>query len=87
MQDKILIIPPDVSLAELGDYAMKGGPVPSRAYEEDFEEWTARGRVPDCDCGLLQCACEAIRPHQKSCAFRLSITSPVDFGPMECDCR
>lgn len=84
--DEILIIPPDVDVAALGAFILEGGPMPEGCHREPFAEWTARGRLPDCDCDLLQCACDVIRPHQPDCSFRLSITSPVDVGPMDCDC-
>lgn len=84
--EDILIVPPDVDIGQLGDFVLGKGPLPERCYVEPIEVWMARGRVPDCDCGLLQCACVQIRPHAKLCAFRLSITSPVDVGHMDCDC-
>lgn len=86
-EETILIVPPDVDLAALGKHVLEGGPVPDRCRVRSLAEWMADGRVEDCDCGLLQCECVVIRQHEEGCSFRLTITSPVDVGPMECDCR
>jgi hypothetical protein len=86
LADDILIVPSDVDVAEMGEFLLGRGPLPERCYVEPIAVWMARGRVSDCDCDLLQCECEQIRSHSKGCAFRLSITSVVDVGCMECDC-
>jgi hypothetical protein len=48
----------------------------------DMESFLARGREPNCDCGLIECACLAIRGHTKECRFRFAMTAPVLF---ECE--
>ena len=44
-----------------------------------FEEFASRDRVPDCDCGLIVCACLEARKHKKGCTFLLALTCPVAF--------
>jgi hypothetical protein len=83
--DKILIVQPDVSPEALQAY-VETGALPDGAYEEDIHAWMARGRVPDCDCELMQCVCAEARGHAKSCAYRLSISCPFDLGILACDC-
>lgn len=85
-EETILIIPPDVDVYALGEHVMHGEPIPPRCHYESLKEWMARGRVDDCDCGLMQCVCISIRPHTPECAFRLSLTSVIDVGILECDC-
>jgi hypothetical protein len=50
--------------------------------EEDYETFSARGRVPDCDCGLIQCACAEARKHKVGCRYRTALTCAI---PIECD--
>lgn len=79
----VLVVPPDVDLVQLGAYALEGGPVPDGAVEMDFETFTAIGRVPDCDCGMIQCVCEEARRHLPECQRRKAITCAVEVtcGP------
>jgi hypothetical protein len=80
--DNILLVPPDVDLQQLKDYAEGNGPVPDRSYLEPFAVWTTRGRVSDCDCQLLQCACAQARLHAKRCRFRIALTCAI---PIACE--
>lgn len=48
----------------------------------EFKEFAARGRVPDCDCELIQCVCAEARQHKKYCRFRRSMTCAI---PIDCD--
>lgn len=77
--DKILLITPDVNLDELKDYIEDKGPLPAGARLEDWETHTARGRVADCDCGLIYCECTRIRMHVEGCGLRTALLSPVTF--------
>ena len=86
----ILHLTPDAGSAEI-DAALRGlnqyvetGVVPDGANItlEDFKTWTARGRLEDCDCGLLQCACAEARQHKKECVYRLALTCAI---PIECE--
>lgn len=79
---QVLVVKEDVAAEALGSYLFDDGPVPEGAHEESFEEFTARGRVEGCDCGLIQCACSTIRPHKKECRFRMSVSCPI---AIECD--
>ena len=85
LSDKVLIIPDDMAPEALMAYVATGA-VPPGARVEDIEVWMARGRVPDCDCGLLQCQCALIRPHARECLFRRSILSVFDVGILDCSC-
>jgi hypothetical protein len=49
---------------------------------QDEEEYFAQGRVPDCDCMLLQCVCTEVRPHQKTCRYRVALSCAI---PIECE--
>jgi hypothetical protein len=46
------------------------------------EEFLARGRVPDCDCGIIQCCCTEARQHGPMCHWRIALLCP--FG-LPCD--
>jgi hypothetical protein len=48
----------------------------------DEKEYLARGRVPDCDCQMIQCVCVEARQHDRECRWRKAITAPVGF---ECE--
>jgi hypothetical protein len=50
---------------------------------QDFDDFAARGRVPDCNCGLIICVCLQVRPHKLYCMYRKSMTCPV---AIPCDC-
>ncbi len=47
-----------------------------------FEEYTAMGRVPDCDCQLIQCVCAQARQHAKECRYRVALTCAI---PITCE--
>jgi len=49
---------------------------------EDEKEWVARGRVPDCDCQMLQCRCQEARQHKPECRWRKALLAPIGF---ECE--
>lgn len=49
---------------------------------EEESEYTARGRVPDCDCQLLSCVCAEARTHAKDCRFRKALTCAI---PIACE--
>ena len=49
---------------------------------EDYDTYAARGRVPDCDCELIQCVCTEARKHKVGCDYRLAMTCAI---PVECD--
>ena len=55
---------------------------PGRVEETTLEELASRGRVADCDCGLISCACEEARTHEPECRFRKALTSAVGI---ECE--
>lgn len=42
-----------------------------------FEEYTARGRVSDCTCRLIQCVCTRSRGHKDDCTYRMALTCPI----------
>jgi len=46
----------------------------------DQEEFMARGRVADCDCGLISCVCEEARKHKPECRFRKALTCAVGIS-------
>lgn len=79
---KVLVVSPEVDLVELGEHMVNGGPQPAGSHYESFEEFTARGRVKDCDCGLIECVCAQVRPHKPTCRYRVSMTCAV---PISCD--
>jgi hypothetical protein len=56
----------------------EGKPLPGVEYTS-FEEFTARGRVADCDCDLIVCACIEIRQHKEGCRYRLALSCPVEI--------
>ncbi len=43
-----------------------------------IEAHMARGRVPDCDCGLIECCCTAARAHKEGCRLRLAMTCAIE---------
>lgn len=83
MPDKdALVVPEDVDIEQLVLYTQGEGPVPDRAEAMTTEELLARGRVENCTCGLIQCACETVRPHKEDCRFRKAVLCPI---PIECE--
>lgn len=74
---KVLHVPETVSPEALMAY-VETGELPEGSTEEPIEDFMARGRVKDCDCGLLQCACLEARKHKKSCRHRLALICPVE---------
>jgi hypothetical protein len=58
------------------------GVIPEGFHVEDYATFSARGRVADCDCGMIQCVCTQARQHKKECKFRRALTCPV---AIECD--
>lgn len=48
---------------------------------EDFDTFSARGRVEDCDCEFITCVCTEARKHKTDCFLRLAMTCPI---PIEC---
>lgn len=59
------------------DYLANGGPWPAGATVVPFAEWTAIGRVPDCDCQHIQCVCLIKRTHKDDCPFRRAVTCAI----------
>ena len=57
-------------------------PLPPGVVAEPVEDFMARGRAPDCDCGLVQCVCVRARTHAEDCGFRKALTCAIGF---ECD--
>ena len=57
-------------------------PLPPGVTVEPLEDFMARGRAPDCDCGLIQCACARAREHTKDCAYRKALTCAI---AIECE--
>lgn len=61
---------------------------------ESWKTFTARGRVADCDCNMIQCVCLEARQHINNCLYRKSLLSAIDFpcekhgldACLECDC-
>lgn len=82
MYSEVLVVTEKTSPEAIAAYLFDGGPMPEGAYEETFEEYSARGRVHDCDCQLIQCVCLVKRQHQEDCRFRVSLTCAV---PIECE--
>jgi hypothetical protein len=78
---EVLVIKEGTSAEALGAY-LQGGPMPEGAHGETYEELAARGRVPDCDCQLIQCVCPQARPHVKECRYRIALTCAV---PIHCE--
>lgn len=78
----VVVVPEDVNIDELGEFLSGNGPIPAGSYLESYEKFSARGRVEDCDCGLIQCACAQTRPHDQDCSFRIAMTCAV---PINCE--
>lgn len=90
-RETITIVPETVDPVDLVNYFL-GGPLPPDCQIVDLEEFMARGRPPDCDCGLIICVCERARAHQRGCPFRKALTCsvsiPCEHGSdlcLECD--
>jgi len=64
---EVLVLQPDTSLEELGAFV----------HGETYAEFSARGRVGDCNCSLIQCVCEEARSHGEGCPFRRALTCAV----------
>ncbi len=58
---------------------MAGGK-PANVTERSFEEAIAVGRADNCSCGLIECVCDLVGHHQKSCRFRRALLSPVSIA-------
>ncbi len=83
MSNEVLMVRADNAVEAIAAY-MEGRPLPEGAYLEDFEVYAARGRVPNCTCGLIECLCTQIAGHTDHCRFKVSALSPVCF-PCEHD--
>lgn len=57
-------------------YAQKGVVLPN-AHVEDPKTFMQCGRVPDCDCRLIECVCLVARQHKAKCQFRKALTCAV----------
>jgi len=57
-------------------------PLPPGVSVEPLEDFMARGRAQDCDCGLIQCECVRARAHSADCKFRRALVCAIGF---ECD--
>lgn len=79
--------PDGEELIYLVEIDAEGNPTDAPLRTEPLKDWMARGRVPDCDCGLLQCQCTVIRQHKPKCMLRLSITAPWNAAPEPCTCH
>jgi hypothetical protein len=77
----VLLVPSTVTADQLAEF-VKTGTMPPGATTMDYEEFTAIGRVADCDCGLITCVCEEARSHKKECRYRLAMTCAI---PISCD--
>jgi hypothetical protein len=73
---EVLVVPESTSGEALAAY-FAGGSMPDGAHGETFEEFSARGRVSDCDCNLIQCVCTEARQHRDGCQYRLALTCAV----------
>ncbi len=50
----------------------------------DTAEFLARGRVTDCTCQLIQCACVEARQHTVNCRYQKALTCAIGF-PCKCE--
>jgi hypothetical protein len=48
----------------------------------ELDEFIAKNRVDDCDCGLIVCVCSEARKHTKECRYRIAMTCAI---PFECE--
>lgn len=76
------MVPSDVDVGALGDYVFGDGPMPIGAHGETFDEFSARGRLDDCDCQLIECVCAVARTHKKDCRMRKALTCAI---PISCE--
>lgn len=53
------------------------GVLPEGGVEMTMAEFEAMGRLPDCDCQLIQCACAVARLHDVSCVHRKALTCAI----------
>ena len=77
---EVTVVPEDVSVTALGDYIEGRGPMPEGAYGTTFEQFSAQGRVDDCDCQLVPCVCSQARQHGKNCPLRQALTCGFAFN-------
>jgi hypothetical protein len=75
---EVLVVPPGTAAGDVEDY-LRGGDLPAGGRTTSLVEFLAEGRVADCDCGLLCCACLAARVHMKECRYRRTLLSRVLF--------
>lgn len=75
-QFPVLDAPSTVTADELVAW-IETGTLPPGATVLPYEAFIARGRLPDCDCGLVQCGCLRKREHVESCRFRRALTCPI----------
>jgi len=67
---------------------------PGGLRKESWEVFTARGRVEDCACGMIQCVCVEARKHDERCLYRKSLLCALAFPCekhgldecLDCDC-
>ena len=90
----VLVVPEGTPARDVTNYLRCDGPVPEGGETMTLEAFLARGRLTDCDCGLLVCACLELRPHAKLCGFRRARTNVLVAACQEhgkeaclaCDC-
>ena len=76
---EVLLVPKNIDARALGQY-IAGGPMPPGCHGTTYAQFSAVGRLSDCDCGLIQCVCAQARRHQTDCRFRLALTCAVPIA-------
>lgn len=79
--NEVLCIPESTSAEELALYMKGETPMPPGAHWMSFADFTAIGRVSNCDCNLIQCTCLAARQHKLECRYRFAMTCAI---PISC---
>jgi hypothetical protein len=74
---EVIVVQHDISPEAFG--AILDGQLPEGSVGMTFKEYSAIGRVADCDCGLIECVCKEARQHSKDCAYRFAMTCAVTF--------
>lgn len=78
-RDLVLTVPPTVTAEEILAW-VETGVLPAGATVAPYEVFAARGRLPDCDCQLIQCVCATKREHDQGCRFRRALTCPIGIA-------
>jgi hypothetical protein len=78
---EVLLVVEGTSPGSIRQY-FETGELPRGAKAMSFEEYSAQGRVSDCDCNLISCVCVQARQHKLGCRYQMALTCAI---PIACE--